>query len=67
MIKAFVCSFLLLVLAMLAVHTGLLDLLASRGAFYLALILLLAVLAASFIVLGNPIRTGTKDDEYEDK
>lgn len=65
MIKAFGCSFLLLLLAGLAVWVDLTALIASKGFFYIALFLMLATVIAAFIILGKPIKTGTKDDEHK--
>lgn len=67
MMKAFVYSFLLLLLIALTVWIDLPTLIASKGFFYTALCLLVAALVASFIILGKPLNTGTKDDGHKGK
>jgi len=62
MIKAFISTFILLGLAMLLIQSGAWNLLASDGFFWFAMILLVVVVGAAFIILGNPLN-GFKDDD----
>ncbi len=66
MIKAFLMTFLMAGLACLIFEGRVLDFLAAESTFYVALLLLIAVVAAAFIILGNPLkglRHNDKDGE----
>ena len=66
MIKAFVMTFLIMGLAYVFFEWKVLDFLSAESTFYVALFLLLAVLAVAFIILGNPLKglKGNDKDSY---
>ncbi len=66
MIKAFVVTFLIMGLAYVFFEWKVLDFWSAESTFYVALFLLLAVLAVAFIILGNPLKglKGNDKDSY---
>ena len=58
----FIC-FLMVIAALLVSRTGLLDLIASRGAFWFAAGMIAVVLVVGVFVLGNPFAKGNDNDE----
>lgn len=62
MIKSFMVSFALMGVVALTVWGGVLDIFTSKAVLYAALALLVIVLAAAFIILGNPLN-GLKDND----
>lgn len=67
MIKAFFYSFLLLLVCVAVIYSGILDILSSKIFFYAAWIFIIATLIAAWFILGNPLKAGKKDDERRTK
>lgn len=62
MIKSFMVSFALMGAVALAIWTGIGDIFASKAMLYVSLVLLLIVLIAAFVILGNPLN-GLKSND----
>lgn len=63
MIKAFIVTFLMLVVALLAYKSHMFDFLMSDWAFYIAAAGLSIVVVAAFIILGNPLKGLKQNDK----
>ncbi len=64
MIKSWLITFLVLILFAAAFYVDLFGLIASKGAFYTALVLVIIALLAAIKILGNPFgRVDDNDDK----
>ena len=66
MTKAFIVLFFLAGLSSLLIWSNVLNLFAGKWLFYIAMIVLLSLFGAAFLILGNPLAKRTDDDKNSD-